>query len=78
MAQARPQKTKHVIQLDQSERTESGTRWTHLLPVLLRLLLPVAVLVSAWIGFSILSVEPEEVKRPEAEKRTIKTRAVEL
>jgi len=67
-----------VIQLDQPERTEPRKRRAHLLPVLLRVLLPVAVLVSAWVGYSILSVEPEEVKRPEAEERTIKTRAVEL
>ncbi|MHC4569337.1 MAG: efflux RND transporter periplasmic adaptor subunit [Planctomycetota bacterium] len=78
MTNASPRKTKHVIQLDQRESAESGKRRSHLLPVLLRVLLPVAALVSGWVGYSILSVEPEDVKRPEAEERTIKTRAVEL
>jgi RND family efflux transporter MFP subunit len=48
------------------------------LPIILRAFLPVAALVLGWVGYSILSVEPEEAKRPEAEDRTIKTRAVEL
>jgi RND family efflux transporter MFP subunit len=43
-----------------------------------RVLLPLAVLVAGWTGYSILSVEPEEAKRPEAEPEKIKTRAVEL
>jgi multidrug efflux pump subunit AcrA (membrane-fusion protein) len=75
MTNASSEKTKHVIQLDQRESAESGKLRSHLLPVLLRVLLPVAALVSGWVGYSILSVEPEDVERPEAEERMIKTRA---
>jgi len=46
--------------------------------VILRALLPLAVLALGWVGYSILSVEPEQAKLPEAKARTIKTRAVTL
>ena len=78
MNHARPGKTKHVRRLDQQDHTELRTRRPRFLPIILRAFLPVAALVLGWVGYSILSVEPEEVKRPEAEARTIKTRAVEL
>jgi multidrug efflux pump subunit AcrA (membrane-fusion protein) len=78
MNHARPRKTKHLTQPDHQDHTEPGERWPHFLPIVLRALLPVAALVLGWIGYSILSVEPEEAKRPEAEARTIKTRALEL
>jgi multidrug resistance efflux pump len=48
------------------------------LAIILRAFLPVAALVLGWVGYSILSVEPENVKPPEAEARTIKTRVVDL
>ncbi len=74
----RYEKTKHVTQLAQQENTESRKRRSRFLPMILRAFVPLAVLVSGWVGYSILSVEPEEAKSPEAEPRMIKTRAMEL
>jgi len=74
----RLRKTKHVRQLDQRENTEHRKRRSRFLPMILRALLPLGVLVSGWVGYSILSLEPEGAKRPKAEPRMIKTRAIEL
>ncbi len=78
MNYARLRKTTHVMQLDQQKNTEHRKRRSRFLPMFLRALLPLGALVSGWVGYLILSVEPEEAKRPEAEPRMIKTRAVEL
>ena len=78
MNHTRPKKTKHVAEPKRQDHTEPTARGPHFLPLILRAFLPVAALVLGWVGYSILSVEPEEVKSPEAEARTIKTRAVEL
>ncbi len=78
MSQANPRKAKHVIKLDRQEGTEPRKGPPNLLPMVLRISLPVVALAAGWIGYSILSVEPEEVKRPQAQPRTIKTRAMEL
>jgi RND family efflux transporter MFP subunit len=78
MHHERLKKTTHVPQPDQQENTEPGKRRSRSLPMILRALLPVAVLVSGWVGYTILSVESEEVQSPEETARMIKTRAVEL
>ena len=78
MNSARLRKTKHVMQLDQQENTELRKRRSRFLPMILRALLPLGVLVSGWVGYSILSVEPEEAKRPEEKPRMIETRVMEL
>lgn len=44
----------------------------------LRLVLPVAVLVAGWIGFSLLVVDVETQSPPEKEKRTLRTRVATL
>lgn len=46
--------------------------------MLLRLALPLGILLVGWIGFSILSVEPEEAKRPKTDTRALKTTVKEL
>jgi RND family efflux transporter MFP subunit len=46
--------------------------------VLFRVLIPVAILLCGWIGYSMLSVEKAEEKRPEKKGRVIKTQVVEL
>jgi len=71
-------KTTDVKQPDQQDNTELGKRRRRILPQILRLLLPLGILVSGWIAYSILSVEPEEAKRPEEKPRLIKTRVMEL
>ncbi len=78
MHHARLRKTTQVTQLAQQENTELGKRRPRILPMILRVLLPLGILVSGWIGYSILSVEPEEAKRPEEKPRMIKTRVMEL
>ncbi len=78
MNEAHLRKTTHVIKLDQQENTELRKWRSRFFPMLLRALLPVAVLVSGWVGYSILSMEPEEVERPEEKPRMIETRVVEL
>ena len=78
MHYARLRKTTHVIQLDQQENTEFRKRRSRFLPMFLRALLPLGVLVSGWVGYLILSVEPEEAKRPEEKPRMIETRVIEL
>jgi len=78
MRYARLRKTTHMMQFDKQENTEHRKRRSRFLPMILRALLPLGVLVSGWVGYSILSVEPEEAKRPEAEPRMIETRVVEL
>ncbi|MDK1104272.1 MAG: hypothetical protein QGD93_11785, partial [Actinomycetota bacterium] len=78
MHYARLRKTTHVIQLDQQENTELRKRRSRFLPIILRALLPLGVLVSGWVGYLILSVEPEEAKRPEEKPRMIETRVIEL
>ena len=45
---------------------------------LVRLSVPVAILVVGSIAYAVLSLEPEEKKRPEAPPRAIKTRVAEL
>lgn len=66
------------MKLDQQENTELSKRRLRFFPMILRALLPLGALVLGWVGYSILSVEPEEAKRPEEEPRMIKTRVVEL
>ena len=61
MNQAHPGKTKHVTQPDRQDNTEPGERRPHFLPIVLRAVLPVAALALGWIGYSILSVEPEDL-----------------
>jgi len=78
MDEARLRKTTHVIELDQPEAPGPGALRTRFLPVLLRVLMPLAVLGVGWMGYVIISVEPEEEKRPEEKPRLIKTRAVTL
>lgn len=78
MHHGRLRKTTQVTQLDQRENTELGKRRRRFLSLILRLLLPLGILVSGWIGYSILSVEPEEAKRAEEKPRMIKTRVMEL
>ncbi len=78
MQQAHLRKTTQVIQLDQQKQTEPRKRRAHFLPMILRALLPLGVLASGWVGYSLLSVKPEEAKRPEEKPRLIKTRAVTL
>jgi RND family efflux transporter MFP subunit len=64
------------MQTDQSETQQPENR--NKLPKVIRVLLPLGVLAIGWIGFSILSVEPEKTKIPDGKKRGIKTRVVEL
>ena len=45
---------------------------------LIRMLLPVAILLVGWLGYSLLSVEKEEEKRPEPKERVLKTTVHEL
>jgi RND family efflux transporter MFP subunit len=78
MQHAHLRKTTQVIQLEQKNHAEPSRKRSRILPVILRALLPLAVLVSGWVGYSILSVEPEQAKLPESKARTIKTRAVAL
>ncbi len=66
------------MKLNQDNSTEYGERRPRLLPLILRVLLPVGLLVLGWIGYAILSVEPEEAKRPPQKPRLIKTRVQEL
>ena len=46
--------------------------------ILVRLIPPVVILAVGWIGFSLLSVEPEEKKKGRGKPRPIKTQVVEL
>lgn len=46
--------------------------------MIVRLLLPIALLAAGWIGFSKLSVKPEVAKEEEREARAIKTRVANL
>jgi RND family efflux transporter MFP subunit len=78
MNHAQVRRTTQVIQLDQQKQPEPRRQGSRILPVILRALLPLAVLALGWLGYSILSVEPEQAKLPETKARTIKTRAVEL
>jgi len=78
MQQARLSETTQVIPLDQPKHAEPKRERSRILPVILRALLPLGVLALGWVGYSILSVEPEKAKLPEVKERTIKTRAVEL
>ncbi len=64
------------MQTDQPETQQPGNR--DKLQKVVRVLLPLGMLAIGWIGFSILSVEPEKTKIPEGKKRGIKTRVVEL
>jgi RND family efflux transporter MFP subunit len=64
------------MQTDQPETQQHGNR--DKLPKVVRVLLPLGMLAIGWIGFSILSVEPDKTKIPEGKKRGIKTRVVEL
>ncbi len=68
----------HVIHFDQQAVGEPPPGRRRLFPILVRTVLPLAVLVSGWVGYSFLSVEPEEPKHPEGEARLIKTRAMAL
>lgn len=61
-----------------SSRAETGSVRSGLAGFLLRGVLPLGVLALGWIGYSILSVEPDEEKRPESKPRVIKTRVTEL
>ena len=45
---------------------------------IVRLLLPIALLVAGWFGFSQLSVKPEAAREEEQEAKPIKTRVTEL
>lgn len=78
MDQARLRKTQQVINLDQPQAAAPGKLRTRFLPVLLRVLIPLAVLAVGWVGYAIISVEPEEPKRPAEKPRLIQTRAVTL
>jgi len=78
MDQARLRKTQQVIKLDQPEATDPGTLRRRFWPALVRVLMPLAVLGAGWVGYAIISVEPEEAKRPEEKPRLIKTRAMTL
>lgn len=60
------------------DSSETSARRPAAASKLLRLLLPVAVLVLGWIGFAILSIEPEQAKQPPAEPRPLKTKVLEL
>lgn len=46
--------------------------------LILRVSLPLGILFVGWIGYSLLSVEPEEAKRPKTETRALKTTVKEL
>lgn len=46
--------------------------------MIVRLLLPIALLAAGWIGFSKLSAKPEVAKEEEREARAIKTRVANL
>ncbi len=70
-------KETHVIQLDQPER-KPGKRPRRILPMILRALLPLAILAAGWTGYSILKVEPQEAKGPKETPKLIKTRATTL
>lgn len=78
MNEARLRKPANVIQLDPQDKAEPVKRPRRFFSMILRALLPLAVLALGWAGYSILSVEPEKAKAPEAKRRTIKTRAVAL
>lgn len=66
------------MKLDQDDPTKHGEGRLNLAGWILRALLPAGVLALGWIGYSILSVEPEEAKRPDQKPRLIKTRVKEL
>ncbi len=78
MDEARLRKTQQVIKQDQPDATGPGALRRRFWPLLLRVLMPLAVLGAGWLGYAVISVEPEEAKRPEEKPRLIKTRAVSL
>jgi len=61
-----------------AEEGQTRPRGGRLLSLVVRVLLPLALLAAGWIGYSTLATKPEEAKRPPPEPRAIKTRAVEL
>lgn len=66
------------MQRNLDNNTEPGKSWLRIPALILRVLLPLGVLALGWTGYSILSVEPEEAKRPVEKPRVIKTRIKEL
>jgi RND family efflux transporter MFP subunit len=61
---------------NQPDATSSKNR--PLKPIFGRVLIPIAVVLVGWIGFSIISVEPEKAKRPKGKARVLKTKVAEL
>ena len=78
MPEAPLRTTTHVIKLDQQKTVKPDKQRRRVLPMIMRALLPLAVLASGWIGYALLSVEPEEAKGPEEKPRLIKTQAITL
>ena len=58
-----------------AERRAPGNRT---LAIITRLVPPILILAVGWFGYSTLSQEPEEQKRPKGKPRPIKTQVVEL
>ena len=48
------------------------------MPIVLRVLIPVAIVVIGYLGYAWLSIEPERAKRPKGKSKPIKTRVEEL
>jgi RND family efflux transporter MFP subunit len=62
-----------------SERVaEKRKQSNRTLAIVIRLVPPLVILAAGWFGYSSLSVEPEEKKRPRGKPRPIKTQVVEL
>ena len=56
----------------------SQSKATSVIQQLVRVGLPIALIIMSYIGYRILGVEPEEVKRPPAPPRTVKTKVESL
>ena len=62
-----------------SERVaENRKQANRTLAIITRIVPPILILAVGWFGYSSLSVEPEEKKRPKGKPRPIKTQVVEL
>jgi RND family efflux transporter MFP subunit len=62
-----------------SERVaEKRKQSNRTLAIVIRLVPPLVILAAGWFGYSTLSIEPEEKKRPKGTPRPIKTQVVEL
>ncbi len=67
-----------MIPTNQEQDLKPGKSVQNLKPILMRGLLPLGIVLFGWIGYSILSIKPDEAKRPEEKPRIIKTRVIEL